>query len=177
MKRYINLDMDGVVADFNSWCGNLLGRTVGWEGRDLSDEEWAILSNQSHAYAQLPLIPESVELVMLAKKVAREYDMGLRFLTAIPRRTTMPEAEQDKKDWVEKYFPGIPVEIGPFSKDKKNWCNPLDILVDDKRSNVLEWLSKGGISIYHTGNWEATLANFEKAIKMDSAACLGAIGK
>ena len=169
--------MDGVVADFNAWCSDFLGRPISWEGKDLTDEEWTVLANEGNIYAKLPLIPESVELVLMAKKAARDFDMGLRFLTAIPRRTTMPEAEQNKKDWVEKYFPGIPVAIGPYSKDKQNWCNPLDILVDDKRQNVTQWLSKGGISIYHTGNWPATLANFEKAIKMDYAACLGALGK
>jgi len=175
MKRYINLDMDGVVADFNTWCGNLLGRPISWEGRDLSDDEWIVVGQQDHAYGQLSLIPESVELVNLAKELASKYDYGLRFLTAVPRRTTMPEAEQDKKDWAERHFPGIPVEIGPFSKDKQNWCSPLDILVDDKRSNVTEWFFKGGISVYHTGNWPATLANFEKAIKMNQPACLGSI--
>ena len=175
--RYINLDMDGVVADFNAWCSNFLGRPISWEGKDLSDDEWTALANEKDIYAKLPLIPESVELVIMAKKAARDFNMGLRFLTAIPRRTTMPEAEQNKKDWVEKYFPGIPVEVGPFSKDKQNWCKPLDILVDDKRENVTQWLGKGGISVYHTGNWTATLANFEKAIKMDYAACLGALGK
>lgn len=175
--RYINLDMDGVVADFNLYVSKLLGRQVSWNDKDLTDEEWSLLSKQDHVYAKLPLIPESVELVLMAKKAARDFDMGLRFLTAIPRRTTMPEAESDKKEWVEKYFPGIPVEIGPYSKDKQNWCKSLDILVDDKRENVTQWLGKGGISVYHTGNWTATLANFEKAIKMDYAACLGALGK
>lgn len=177
MKRFINLDMDGVVADFNTWCSELLGRPISWEGRDLSDEEWGVLSRQSHVYGQLPLIPESVELVGMARKAARDFDMGLRFLTAIPRRTTVPEAEQDKRDWVERYFPGIPVEIGPYSKDKQNWCNRLDILVDDKKDNVMQWFSKGGVSVYHVGNWPETMANFEKAIKMDHPACLGAIGK
>lgn len=170
--RYINLDMDGVVADFNTWVGELLGRTISWEGKDLSAEEWDILSSQGHIYAQLPLIPESVELVLAAKMAAKKHDIGLRFLTAIPRRTTMPEAEQDKRDWIEKYFPGIPVEIGPYSKDKQNWCNPLDILVDDKKQNVTQWYDKGGISVYHTGNWPVTLANFDKAVIMNVSACL-----
>lgn len=175
--RYINLDMDGVVADFNTWVSELLGRPISWEGKDLSAEEWDLLSRQGHIYAKLPLIPESVELVLMAKKASREHNMGLRFLTAIPRRTTMPEAEQDKRDWIEKYFPGIPVEIGPYSKDKQNWCNPLDILVDDKRENVTQWLDKGGVSVYHTGNWSATLANFQRAIIIDQAVCFGALGK
>lgn len=173
MKRFINLDMDGVVADFNAWCSDFLGRPISWEGKDLSDKEWTALANEGNIYAKLPLITESVKLVELAKAAARDHSLGLRFLTAIPRRSTMPEAESDKRQWIERHFPGIPMEIGPFSKDKQNWCNPLDILVDDKKQNVTQWQDKGGISIYHSGNWDETLSNFEKSIRMNHSACLG----
>ena len=172
MKRVIYLDMDGVVADFNSYTSNLLGREVGWEGRDLSDEEWKIITSVEHFYLQLPLIPESVKLVELAKQFT---DMEVKFLTAIPRRTTMPSAQEDKRKWLEKYFLGIPMEIGPYSKDKHKWANRGDILVDDKLSNVLEWLQVGGISVHHVGNFENTIANLRKATTMSQPAMLGAV--
>lgn len=164
MTRFVNLDMDGVVADFNLYCGHILGREIGWEGRDLSDAEWITLSRISHLYNRLPVILESKYLVRLAQDLSSSYNFNLRFLTAIPRRTSIPEAEQDKRDWINTYFPGIPVEVGPFSKDKQKWCNELDVLVDDKYSNVKEWADRGGISVYHTGNWNATFLNFYKAI-------------
>ncbi len=50
MKRYINLDMDGVVADFNSYTGEILGRRIGWEGRDLTSEEWNKISSIDNYY-------------------------------------------------------------------------------------------------------------------------------
>lgn len=171
--RYINLDMDGVVADFSLYVSKLLGRQVSWNNKDLTAEEWVTLSKQTHIFAELPLIPESIELVLMAKKIAQDFNMGVRFLTAIPSRVVVPSAESDKRYWVEKYFPGIPMEIGPFSEDKQNWCAPLDILVDDKIQNVTQWQNKGGISVFHTGDWAATLANFEKAIKIEYATCLG----
>lgn len=172
MKRVIYLDMDGVVADFNSYTGTLLGREVGWEGRDLSDDEWKTITSVDHFYLQLPLIPESVELVNLAKQFT---DMDLKFLTAIPRRTTMPSAQEDKRKWLGTYFPGIVMEIGPYSKDKQKWANTGDILVDDKLSNVLEWMQAGGISVHHTGNFEKTLANLRKAVTMNQPAMLGEV--
>ena len=60
MKRYINLDMDGVVADFDLFASNLLNRRVNWNEKDLSDEEWSILATVDNIYAKLPLIEKSV---------------------------------------------------------------------------------------------------------------------
>lgn len=174
MKRMINLDMDGVVADFNSYVGNILGRTIGWEGRDLSDEEWVTLTKIDRLYFQLPLIEGSKQLVKMALD---KKDFDVRFLTAIPRRTTIATAEQDKRDWLTKHFPGIPMEIGPYSKHKQNWCNPLDILVDDKRSNVYEWLHKGGIAVYHAGNWHATMINFKRALNTSIPTIFGPVAQ
>ena len=172
MKRYINLDMDGVVADFDLFASNLLNRRVNWNEKDLSDEEWSILATVDNIYAKLPLIEKSVELVQIAKTAARELDMGIRFLTAIPRRETMPTAQADKIEWAGRYFPEIPVEVGPYSKDKQKWCNPLDILVDDKLLNVEQWAAKGGIAVLHQGNWDWTLVAFQEAIKMDHSGIL-----
>ena len=167
MKRYINLDMDGVVADFDQFVSELLKRRVSWNDKDLSDEEWSVLATVDNIYAKLPLIEKSVDLVQIAKTAARELDMGIRFLTAIPRRKTMPTAQADKIEWAGRYFPDVPVEAGPYSKDKQNWCNTLDILVDDKLLNVEQWVAKGGIAVFHQGNWNWTLGAFQRAIKMD----------
>lgn len=172
MKRIINIDMDGVVADFNAYTSEVLGRKIGWEGRDLSAGEWIVLGSIDRLYYKLPLIEESRELVALA--LSRD-DCDVRFLTAIPRRTTMPTAEQDKRDWLGVYFPGIACEIGPYSKDKQKWCKPGDILIDDKLSNVEEWCSAGGVAVYHLGNWSETLTNLRFAFNIKSPTILGLV--
>lgn len=158
----IYLDMDGVVADFNSFVSALLNREIGWEGRDLSDDEWAVLASYPRLYFHLSVIPEGRKLVELAKSLSPD----VKFLTAIPRRTTIETAEKDKREWLSLHFPGVPMEIGPHSKDKQLWCKPGDILVDDKKSNVEEWYSKQGIAIHHLGNWERTLNNLKEAVKI-----------
>lgn len=173
MKRFINLDMDGVVADFNKFAGEILGRTIGWEGRDLSDDEWKTLASIDRLYYRLPVCERASDIVSTARQLKKQHGLGLRFLTAIPRRTTMPTAEEDKKDWARDHFPGVTVEIGPYSKDKKIWCDTLDILVDDKRSNVTEWYEAGGIAIYHDGNVDLTLQLLTQAATMNEPALLG----
>ena len=162
--RTIFLDMDGVVADFDTFASNLLGRPVGWHDskHDLTAEEWAKLSSVDRLYYQLPLMPDATKLVAYVKSLSTRFQIG--FLTAVPRRTTMPSARDDKQAWVDKYFPGMRMDIGPYSHDKQKWCTPGDILIDDRPSNIAEWTNAGGIAIYHTGDVDATIKELNKII-------------
>jgi 5'(3')-deoxyribonucleotidase len=162
--RTIFLDMDGVVADFDKFAEELLGREIGWGDttQDLTAEEWVKLASIDRLYYQLPLMPDATKLVAYVKSLSTRFHIG--FLTAIPRRTTIPSARADKQAWVDKYFPGMRMDIGPFSHDKHKWCSPGDILVDDRPSNIREWNAAGGIAIYHTGDVNATIKRLNEVI-------------
>jgi 5'(3')-deoxyribonucleotidase len=161
--RTIFLDMDGVVADFDTFAEEILGRKIGWgTTQDLSNEEWVKLASVDRLYYQLPLMPDATKLVAYVKSLSTRFNVG--FLTAIPRRTTIPSARADKQAWVDKYFPGMRMDIGPFSHDKHKWCSPGDILVDDRPSNIREWNAAGGIAIYHTGDVNATIKRLNEVI-------------
>lgn len=162
--RTIYLDMDGVVADFDTFVSNLLGRPIGWNDskQDLTDEEWVKLASVDRLYYQLPLMPDATKLVAYVKSLSTRFNV--RFLTAVPRRTTMPLARVDKQAWVDKYFPGMRMDIGPYSHDKQKWCSPGDILVDDRPSNIEQWKAAGGFAIYHTGDVDATIKRINKVI-------------
>jgi 5'(3')-deoxyribonucleotidase len=162
--RKIFLDMDGVVADFDTFAEELLKRKIGWGDttQDLTDEEWVRLASVDRLYYQLPLMPDATKLVAYVKSLSTRFQIG--FLTAIPRRTTIPSAQADKQAWVDKYFPGMRMDIGPFSHDKHKWCSPGDILVDDRPSNIREWNAVGGIAIYHTGDVNATIKRLNEVI-------------
>ena len=159
----IYIDMDGVVADFDTYVGGVLGREIGWgTSQDLTDEEWVKLASVDRLYYHLPLMPDATKLVAYAKSLSTRFHVG--FLTAIPRRTTIPSAYADKLAWVDKYFPGMRMDIGPYSRDKQKWCTPGDILIDDRPSNIVEWSAAGGIAMYHTGDVDATIKYINKAI-------------
>ena len=162
--RTIFLDMDGVVADFDTFAEELLKRKIGWGDttQDLSDEEWVRLASVDRLYYQLPLMPDATKLVAYVKSLSTRFQVG--FLTAIPRRTTIPSARADKQAWVDKYFPGMRMDIGPFSHDKHKWCSSGDILVDDRPSNIREWKAAGGFAIYHTGDVDATIKRINEVI-------------
>ena len=162
--KTIFVDMDGVVADFDTFASDLLGRKIGWHQSkfDLTGEEWEKLTTVDRLYYQLPLMPDATKLIAYVRSLSTRFHV--QFLTAVPRRTTMPDAKADKQAWVDKYFPGMKMDIGPFSHDKQKWCSPGDILIDDRPSNIEEWMRAGGIAIYHTGDVDKTIKTLNEVI-------------
>ncbi len=70
-------------------------------------------------------------------------------MTAVPKGNDIQYAFFDKVEWAQKYFPGVPVFFGPYSKDKYQHCKVGDILIDDRISNIEEWRAAGGLAIHH----------------------------
>ena len=143
----IHLDMDGVLADFDLFVLENMGRTFDHASGPADKEMWNFLSKVDHLYLQLQPTPYCQQLVDLARSLADNVEI----LTAIPRRTTMATAEQDKIDWAKQHISGaIKVKIGPYSRDKWKHCKRGDILVDDRQDNIRDWINfGGGIGILH----------------------------
>jgi hypothetical protein len=60
--------------------------------------------------------------------------------------------------WANKHFPTIPVWFGPYSQDKQKRAAPGQVLVDDRMTNINEWIAQNGIGIYFHRNPDAVLA-------------------
>lgn len=151
----IYLDMDGVVADFNSYAKQALGTDK--TSHSWPPEQWKKISANPRLYRDLEKTPEADRLVRYCKTIAEEKNWDLKFLTAVPKDNDMPWAFYDKVLWVSNYYPGIPVMFGPHSSQKWRHCQEGDILIDDRPSNCEEWKRAGGYSILHTGNLAETL--------------------
>jgi 5'(3')-deoxyribonucleotidase len=171
--RTIWLDMDGVFADFEVVANSILGREIGWETNDITSEEWSKLASVPNLYRNLPVMPGSTELMQAVLEFSDEFE--IKFLTAIPRVKTMPSARNDKKEWIEENFPGFEVEFGPYSKDKWKHSKFLDVLIDDKPSNVFDWFTRGnGVSILHKGiNFDKTIKLLKQAVRITTPMRLG----
>jgi 5'(3')-deoxyribonucleotidase len=158
MKSTLYLDMDGVVANFDEYAARTLG--VPPSGGIYPDEIWHKLASNARLYRDLIKTPYADELVRRCIKFCLERDYDYAFLTAVPKGNDVKWAFYDKVEWAQKYFPGIPVMFGPFSKNKHQHCRPGDILIDDRLSNIEEWRSAGGIAIHHT-NFNATISSIK----------------
>jgi 5'(3')-deoxyribonucleotidase len=148
----IYLDMDGVLADFNTAARNYLQATAQEEheaeqrGR-WPEHKWRNLVDAPNFYRHLPKMPRADELVKLARRFQDELGWEVRILTAIPTNNEVPDVFQDKFDWMHEYYPGIRLCFGPYSTDKYKHARPGDILVDDRDSNCREWSATGNTAV------------------------------
>lgn len=149
------LDMDGVLADFNTAAEHFLGATpeehaeAGKRGRWPTDQ-WRKIASIEHFYRDLPKMPLADELVELAVRFQKNLGYEVKILTAIPHNNDMHEVFQDKFDWMKQHYGqyNFPVHFGPYSEDKQKHCKAHDdILVDDRTSNCEQWRSAGGIAV------------------------------
>ena len=144
----IYLDMDGVLADFNTASRQYLNASKQDEqdaernGR-WPEKSWSRLIEAPNFYRHLPKMPLADELVKLAYRFRDELGWDVKILTAIPTKNEVPDVFQDKFDWIAEYYPGIRICFGPYSTDKHRHARPGDILVDDRESNCQEWTATG----------------------------------
>lgn len=135
----IYIDLDGVLADFDGWKNTIPGLT--------KQNVWEHAKKVPDFYYQLKPMPEGILLM----KYLRSLNIPLAILTALPRRSTMPDAEADKLKWVREHVGDIEFNIGPYAKDKQNFSGHGKILIDDSELNIPQWISRGGTGILYTG--------------------------
>ena len=140
------LDMDGVIADFDEYAARTLG--IPPSSGIYPEEVWYKLASNTRLYRDLIKTPYADQLVDECKDLAATKEYNLLFLTAVPKGNDVKWAFYDKVVWAQNYFPDIPVHFGPFSKNKWQHCQPGDILIDDRLSNIEEWRVAGGIAIH-----------------------------
>jgi 5'(3')-deoxyribonucleotidase len=165
MNKTIFLDMDGVVADWQSFVKSVVGRDLP-EGQRWPDEDWRQLIQIQRIYRDLQPLPYAQELVARVLALAQVSQYEVKFLTAVPRRNDFPYAFEDKVHWANNHFPGIPVWFGPYSQDKQRRAAPGQVLIDDRITNINEWRAAGGYGIHHTGDFQTTLQDLREFLQV-----------
>lgn len=139
-KRTIYIDLDGVLANFDQSVKNYTGK---YPHEQKEDDLWKAVQEVPNFYRHLDKMTDADNFFERIKSITKKYDYDLKILTAIPRKSTMPSAGDDKKGWVKEHFGNIDVILGPYSKDKWKHATKNDILIDDRKSNIDEWVNKG----------------------------------
>jgi len=161
----IYLDMDGVVADFDSIVVEIIGHRHEPNVR-YPDDQWHKILAYQRLYRDLPLCKDARLLVTQVLYIANKYKMDVKFLSAIPKNNDFPWAPYDKVNWAQKYFPMIPVWLGPYSQDKQKYSKPGEILIDDRKINIEQWNKKGGFGILHQGDADNTITKLKKFLEV-----------
>ncbi len=152
-QPHIFLDLDGVMADFDSHAiaeGKYTDDgKVKW---DALDYEW---------WVTMPPCDGAKDFYDDVK------NKGIvKFLTA---PVLNGDCFAGKAAWVQKFVP----ERGKFilndliicpGSDKYYLAKPNHILIDDRIKNVKEWIAAGGIGIHHTGDFKETMKAVREAV-------------
>jgi hypothetical protein len=141
MKQQIYLDCDGVLADFDKKATEVLGMPPR-EYENIHGEAsfWNTLYEYPNYFAELDPMEDAHELV----EAVRYLDPII--LTGHPRGYW---AVPQKLAWRDKHFKDIPM-ITCRSVDKRKFCRPGDVLIDDWHKYQDHWIGARGFFILHT---------------------------
>lgn len=141
------LDSDGVLADFDAGFERMTGtdpRT--FENVFGSSAFWARIAKSDSFFANLPPMEQGYKL----------YEMVKHLRPIILTGTPVGDwSVIQKLRWRDKHYPGVPM-VTCRAKEKRNYCQPGDVLIDDLLKYQPLWESAGGHFIHYTNNAEQT---------------------
>lgn len=140
MKR-LYLDCDGVLADFDAGFASKFGSAPqSFEDEHGTKAFWHTIKSSLNFFGTLPLMPDALELFEAVKHLRPI------ILTGVPFGQW---AEHQKFKWRDTYFAGTPM-VTCRSKDKRLYCQPGDVIIDDLEKYKHLWEEAGGTFILHT---------------------------
>lgn len=137
----IYCDMDGVLTDFESRFEHYSGMSPKeYENKYGTAAFWNLIDVEVGVkfWAGMPWMPQGQELWNFI------YPYKPDLLTSPSRDNN---SRLGKNIWVKNHLNPKPKVIFAYSADKQRYANENSILIDDKKSNINEWASKGGIAI------------------------------
>lgn len=137
-KLYV--DMDGVLADFDTGYERIIGIRP---DKEKDNVDWALVRSVPGFYRDLPLMPDAD---VLWRAIA---PLNPAILTGVPK--SVPEAAANKFEFIEKHSEvfGNAECICCLSKNKWQICRSGDILIDDWEKYRKRWIDAGGRWITH----------------------------
>jgi len=140
-KYKIYCDMDGVLTDFESRFEHYTGmHPQEYEKSKGLAAFWNLIDVEVGVkfWIGMDFMPQGKQLWDFIKPYRPD-------LLTSPSRDN--NSRLGKNLWVKNNLNPKPKVIMAYSKDKQRYANENSILIDDKKSNINEWASKGGIAI------------------------------
>lgn len=142
MKVYF--DLDGVLADYDKAANRVLQTDNHYKFDFIHGpaEYWRRINEDTEFFARMDMMPGARLMLKLTEHVSR----GI--ITALPK-TNGDRVAAQKREWVERHIGPLEV-ITCQTHEKPNYCQPGDILIDDRAVNKAAWEAKRGHYILHT---------------------------
>ena len=155
-KKYkIYSDMDGVLVDFENRFKRFSGGISPKDYEDKYGKEkfWDLIDKETGVrfWVGMPWMSDGKQLWDYIK----EYNPTL---LSSPSRSN--SSRMGKRIWRKRNLPSTKLVLAQAAK-KQNYADPDSILIDDRASNVDQWIKAGGIGILHTDT-ASTIAKLKK---------------
>lgn len=147
------LDMDGVLADFDSAQSSALEamRSMGASEKEVRDEKFRMLIRPGF-FRNLPVMAGARELVRGVTGIIGSRPHILSSPMSLRGRPEVRErCVSEKQEWLQKNFPGMFDET-VFEKEKHLYASPGTILIDDRVDNTDRFTEAGGMGLLYTGD-------------------------
>ena len=143
-KYTIYSDMDGVLVDFNNRFKKFSNgiSPEDYERKFGKEKFWDLVDKQTGVrfWVGMPWMDDGKQLWDYIK----EYNPTL---LSSPSRSS--SSRMGKRIWRKRNLPSTKLVLAQASK-KQNYADPDSILIDDRASNIDQWIKAGGIGILHT---------------------------
>ncbi|TVQ83299.1 MAG: hypothetical protein EA357_06500 [Micavibrio sp.] len=154
VKPIIFLDLDGVIADFETHAETQgkYHRVTGKLDREALDHQW---------WSTIPVFDGAQEFYETLQKIG-----DVKFLTGPMLHSG---CHSGKAEWIENFDKNRgkwalrDLIICP-APDKHLLSGPGRILIDDRKNNIADWRLAGGIGILHEGDFDRTLEHVKNAL-------------
>jgi hypothetical protein len=152
-KYTIFCDMDGVLCDFEERFEYFSGMSPRQYENELGKKKFWNLINKAGVgfWVGMKWMPDGKQLWNYIKK----YNP-----TLLSAPSQQSESRLGKRLWVKNNIPGTKLILSRAS-DKKNYAQKNHILIDDRASNVQDWINEGGVGILHTST-QNTISQLQK---------------
>lgn len=138
----IYLDMDGVLTDFEKAFELIDGRKTTEIEKEGDPAFWEhVKKGGLQFWSMMPWMKDGRKLWNYVK------NMNVKILSSPSR--SLPDSNKGKKIWVQALLKPTPELILKRAREKQKYAAKNAILIDDKKSNILQWNAAGGTGIYH----------------------------
>lgn len=141
----IYVDLDGVLADYDRAANEILKTDNHYKFEFVwgAEEYWKRLHKSGDFFSSLQLMPGAKLLVASLRP------KGFEILTALPK-TGADVVDRQKREWVARMIDPNALVHCCRTIDKPTYCQPGDVLIDDRAINRDAWIKAGGTYIIHT---------------------------
>jgi hypothetical protein len=138
-------DMDGVLTDFEKRFTSLNPEKLSpaqYQTKYGIEKFWSFIDGENGVkfWVGMQWMKDGKELWEYIKK----YNP---ILLSAPSRNN--ESRLGKRLWVKNNLPGVKLVLASADK-KQNYSGRNKVLIDDRKDNIDQWRSQGGIGILHT---------------------------